>query len=191
MNGSNPNRRMVTAAPTEARGLAIAFVSQRKSVAPQGPLLAISKASMLLNRRGCLKYAHFSCPIHSERGYKRAAFVIVENTAMSELGWMGSLQARNGLSSIYRNIVAESTMEMMQRRRDPASHHHPDSNRHLFLFFGFDRSRYWDWRSSSEWPGGVGPTVGAGVSNTQSSCGVEVAIFCNIYMFPRCIGISK
>jgi hypothetical protein len=37
MNGSKANRRMVTAAPTDARGLEIAFVSQRKRVAPQGP----------------------------------------------------------------------------------------------------------------------------------------------------------
>jgi hypothetical protein len=34
MNGSKANRRIVTAAPTDARGLEIAFVSQRKRVAP-------------------------------------------------------------------------------------------------------------------------------------------------------------
>jgi hypothetical protein len=57
--------------------------------------------------------------MHSERGNSRAALVIVENTAMRELGWIGSLHVRNALLSICINIVVVRTMQVVLRKRGP------------------------------------------------------------------------
>ena len=122
--GSMPREARVTSANAQARNERTRRLSRRRSE-PQGPRLASSYSWKWARGRGCKwKCRHFSWLRHVAAGTSNAAFPIVVKTAMSEFGWMGSLQSDSGRLFVLRRMLTTRHMLVMLSPAAPTSHHH-------------------------------------------------------------------
>jgi len=63
--------------------------------------------------------------MHSARGTSNADFEMVENTAIKEFGWIGSLHSLMGLPSIVKRIARINDMHKVLSNKAATSHHQP------------------------------------------------------------------